>query len=794
MTQATAEKDLKQEELYDAIERERNIEDEQLTQEQMDARDLAESMAGLGSLDNLVQKATEEAFAETYTTKVAFDQAVVDEMSSDAKGAADEVGNAINAYNVDITAILELPSGTEAEKKAKEDAVRAANQKIVDLQDAGFLTEKGDAADLLEMLAGSIVVDEETAALMTAVAFADGIVDPADLSLDYLGEVGLLTIPEDADEGIPEFGDMSMNQLQGILGDEFKTLSVAEIANIVENKVLTEIHQTANLQKTISDPNVSPVLREALEGQLAQVEASGFAAIEQDASDAASQVLAAGSVLFGGEVREITELLDDSTITTMVEDYFLLDEDKRADSPFFKDNPAFANAMNETFAGAMKQGQTFADAVEEFKAVNKEFADSIAADIKEMGLDAPNPNIQELFGRVNPPKGLVATIPTASAFWTSALDNPSVMKSMNGWDQDTVDTFGEWMKENATKKGAYDTMLDVLESPGSALAFMEMSNIDKTLKDIPVGSDSEEQDLMNTLFGMNTTFGGIATGQFAGVDADMYLAKLKFDAVGGDPVAREAYEKMQDVLDVAPKDGIQDSPEQMRTNIKEWMKSGSMEEMAINAQNMAATRNSISQGDKRSGDDIGGSYVGAVKDLTVRDNLFAAGVFDGRSMDHDKAIDFVNSKFPTSDDREGKIGYLESILHALPRAGTMGSKIRELIAETQTEMEDDIHNSPSMKAYRTAQEAADKEQAWVDQDRARWAAPDGDQYKAWKHNPKKLKDHEAWLVGKETKVATMREDVSGTMDGVEDQIKTWESNGSPSQKIFAAELREKYGL
>jgi hypothetical protein len=807
MTQATAEKDLKQEELYDAIERERNIEDEQLTPEQKEAQKLAESLEGLGSLDNLVQKATEEAFADvTYTADL---QLVEEQMESllpegAPPKAAEEIKGAFNTYNE----MLQDP----------EQGIAAANAYLVSLQEGEnpLINPEVKTETILMSIVNSVDTDPKTAAALTASAIAEGVVDVDGLTMDFLEEQGLINFPESDDDEIPEFG-MSKNQMMGILGDSMGELTVEEIGNIIENKVLSDIHQTENLQKTISDPNVSPVLREALQGQLAQIEASGMAAIEQDADDAAAQVMAAGSVLFGGEVRELNDLLSDDGIVSMVDDFLMLDEEDRANSDMFKDNPAFANTMTTVFQNALDAGQDFEEAVGELKAINDENDANTKKEKENMPVNPINGEILKLFGKDG--KGLVAEIPEANAFWDEAQNSNAIMQSMNQWPSETIAEFGTWMEANAGVDGAYDEMLEILKDPESSKAFMDVANIDETLKGIHKDDPNANQLLMNTLFGFadgGVIGAGFGENQFTSIPtppgAAGYLDKLKFDAMGGGREQRESYEKFKDVLD-ANGDGVQDSPEQLKKNIAKFMKGGGMEDMMASATSLSSARDSAQKEVNSTSD---APFPGGESSISVRNDLLSNGLMKGGKLDVDALI-----KWASGQNKNSK--YLESIIAAIPGgipggsknlSSTLGKEIDRLATEefegtqgdafsTMSEYMSDPKRSSKGKEVRANHRKNKKRVKIAEKALADYIAAakrdgrtmDGNQYAALQRNVTQYKkDRDGWS-GKKALDKYNSENADQITSGMENTLKTltdWEANGSPAQKRKAKAMKKEY--
>jgi hypothetical protein len=592
---------------YETMVREKHYEDSKLTPEQLEAEAMKEDLKDLGSLGNLVQTAVNKSlYDKPQTAEIEFSTDLITDTAATPEAEV-EISTAMDAYIEEVQAA-----------KGDTTKIAAANSKFVTATDGKF-AEGTSATDLLTKLASTADVDENTINDAVASGIAEGVVDVDELTFTYLQEQGLLTKGKDG--GYTQLDGLTDDELVGILGADYSTMTVAEISKAVDNTVTREFHQQANLQSTISDPNTSPVLREALQGQVAQFEASGAAVIEADAEGAARDVMAAGSVLFGGKVVEIETLLDDDFINAQATEFLLLDPDKRGDSQFFKDNPAFANMVEQTFDTAMKAGDSFEQAVETLKSTTDSHNKSITDDEAKMAMP-PRPYLSNALGADK--NGLHTGEFEPTAIWTAATSNPSVTQAMNQWSDDDIDTFMEFAADNETLAVEMLSNVKTAKSLTDILLMADLDNI------VPVGDGGKDelQGLLNVAFGATDgeiPESGSVMESFVGIEPDKWLDKLKFDSLAsGDPEARAALTKFKKILD-ADGDGVQDSPEQLRKTMKN-MGSGGMAEVMRKASVLSSARTGA--GDGGGINELQSSVEGGLNGVQVRDALMKPGIME----------------------------------------------------------------------------------------------------------------------------------------------------------------------
>lgn len=99
------------------------------------------------------------------------------------------------------------------------------------------------------------------------------------------------------------------------------SLTVQQLTDRIEAVQAEEYSRTSSLLRIVNDPNVGQAEKEAARQQLAQLGATGILAAEADVSNLASQIDDINTVTIAGKDYTVSELLSDSTITSLVDDY-----------------------------------------------------------------------------------------------------------------------------------------------------------------------------------------------------------------------------------------------------------------------------------------------------------------------------------------------------------------------------------------------------------------------------------------------------------------------------------------
>ena len=655
MLQAKAQKELAQEEMLSAIQREKSFEDSEKTDDQRSAEDLAEKMKGLQSFDGIVNTIVNDSFESTEdatgtegiidaTTNMMFelDEAQLKTFLDDSELSEDEYESAKG----EIASIFSSLSETPPDMSTAGDKLRV-------MQEDGILGSSTDITMLLPLLMDTGMAGAET---LVAHTIAEGIVDPGELTMDWIIDKGFIADwPTDKKTPISALGDMTIEDLEEVLGTEYLTMTPNDISNIVSNTVLTEIHQTENLLNQIDNPNVSPMLKEHLRERVSRIEASGFAAVEQDASQIGEKVAAAGSVLFGGKVQKIETLLDDTNIVAMITEYLSEeDPDKRKKSEFFKDNLYFATFVDTTMAAAMDMSEDIEQGVQEFSELqeeNKTWIADTTHDITTYAVDISNNEI--LLDILNlDPDTIVSSMPEGGDLLTTALQNKSVLQSLNSWGEEALLEFKTYWAEvyQPGKEKEMKELLDLLSDPDSAMAIAHINDSVSLINSVDKGDESGLIELLLGYGDSRVSESGFDLSMFTtlgpgGVSINTFMDKILLE----NPANSSIVKTMQEHFGPGENGKPIKTSEEFRARLLKFMKPGSMKENMENASFIAELRNTIERGAGVEGEAA-----------EMRDELLTKGIYNNGSWDFKK----LGSFFRTAGDSEASANKVNDLLNS----------------------------------------------------------------------------------------------------------------------------------
>lgn len=658
--QARMQKEAAQEMQFDAIMREKQFTEQALTEDQKKAMELQENLAGLGALGSTIQSYVEQAGADAEATQLQAEiKFELPDATPEQQATMDSVEDAYSNY----LSVLQDPEATE---EVKNEAQHTLYQSFVKLQEDNILSEDASNTDIITTLEQMIDADPSSITGLVAQTFADGMIDPTDMSIKSLVDAGFLSPTTTTDEAGNEvtvyndLGGMTEDELTGILGTDWSTMSVADISKIVENKVLLEANQSSNINDQLADPNVSPALKELLNEKKAQIEASGMAQIEADAEQAAADVLAAGSVLFNGKVQSIESLLSDEGIQTVVSEYMIeveelaeklgkgIDElttDDLSELELFKNNPQFANMIKNTFDMGTEAAEAFDENVAGFADIQDQvqgIVTKVRETLAEIGVTLSDESL-DIFD-LDPDK-LHSEVPdmVENPIWKEAQSNPLVAKAMNDWSPEAKEKFKEWMKTDGAN---LDAFVEIMSDKTSAQAFQDYLNGSKMIDQIEKGSPTEYKDLLLVLLG-GSSKGLLDSIPYAEMDSLMsppgrFIDRLKLEGIDTTEIER--------LLGKAPNE-LKDASA-LRAALKaEFNGAGDMESILSSANRMAANRDKWFEGKKLSSEPAGAGAT--VSKATLRNDFLTKGIY-------------VNGKFDSTAFKKlidaNDSSYLESIL------------------------------------------------------------------------------------------------------------------------------------
>jgi len=650
LSQAKAQKEVAQEDLLDAVMREKHFEDSQLTPAQKEAQKLQESMEDLGALSTVVQDAVREEFT------LAPDE--LEEFSLPFEVTSETSEGLYQEYGGDMDQEAFSNMLTEAANfMSSGDHASAAN----------IFNERGMTSGATTELLEDLYQSNPESVKETSLTFiANEVVDPADFTMKFLVDSELISMSEvDGEQVIRIEGsedDISVSELEGIFGvnedgePNFFSMTPAELSEVLSNKILTDFHKTESTIKQINNPNISPLLREYLQDSLSVLEASGLAAIEQNAQEAADAVAAAGKVLFGGEIRDLEDLLDDSNVKAMAEEYLQeTDPEKRKNTEFYEDNPAFANFIDNVMSEVMEASEdteggfnSFMD-IQDEQAANTESVVSEVITLSNVDL-GQYPKLMEVLG-LGDDKFVGEAISMDDPIIDLITSSKSVAQSMSEWDESALLEFkDEWA--TALKKNDQKMMIKLsqaLQNPHTAKALAHVQGMESALKQVPTSNDPEEsKGLLSLLFGTKVSpdspdFSSKVEGskfdfdKWLGSPAEWFTKSRNPIQAIKDKLALEqnlskkssrAYNKILKVLN-----GV-NTPSELRQALSSTYVKKSLQDSLELASDLSATRGLVRDSDALSGTVglSGGSTGKAIMDTVITKGLFTKGQWNTKKL------------------------------------------------------------------------------------------------------------------------------------------------------------------
>jgi len=310
------------------------------------AKEFSQKMADFGSLGEGVERKVEREFAGKDDPTIA----TLDIPEATLTGLikpGQEAGMAefIEGFNTLVT------GGKLFDAEGNERDIDAAGL----LAESSGLFADGDATTALDLIKKSYP-DPEMQKSVVSNAVADGIIDADDMTVtevfdNIFDDIDLATI--DSSTPIQGMGGLSVDDLVEFVGPDWHTKTMGEIGASLQSKKNDILSSAKDIQQQLQDPNLPPAVRQALLGELNKLGATGVIQAEQEAQEAVDSVNASGMVNFGGEMKNIEDLLDDDNIQVMVGEYLSLDPEKDAKeiAKLKKNNPEFIAWLDSTFEG-----------------------------------------------------------------------------------------------------------------------------------------------------------------------------------------------------------------------------------------------------------------------------------------------------------------------------------------------------------------------------------------------------------------------------------------------------------
>jgi hypothetical protein len=247
------------------------------TQAEQSAKEKAEKLRTLGSLESRVDDIIQRQFAQGYQG---------DQAALQFEAESPELQAALDAYSTALNA------GDQ----------QSINEAIVAVQQATG-GELQTAQDISQYM-----LDKDEA---TGRQIAGQILDPDQVTLGTLDPTELGLTPED---------------LTGLLGPEWAGMSLEQLRETAADMQRSELSRFQDLKRELRR-DITPARRKEIRRELRDLSQLGIAGAEMGVEDIEQQIEAAETVEWMGEERELKDILDDEEITKQITKYLALGED-----------------------------------------------------------------------------------------------------------------------------------------------------------------------------------------------------------------------------------------------------------------------------------------------------------------------------------------------------------------------------------------------------------------------------------------------------------------------------------
>lgn len=268
------------------------------------AQEWSQSMAGFGSLGERVAAATRAEL-----TQAALNQDAQLEFQAEAE-ELDQIAESLLRPDQIDTGRPIIESVINSLINGDTDAALAAlgeNSKL-------FKTGEGSSAEANQQVMNEIFkaldLPPSLQQTMISSALAKGIIDPDNMTMDYLFQSGILSEQEGE---IPEL-DMSVSDLNEIFGkDKWKSMTVDDIEQALYDD-FDEQSQREEILRQLENQNISPTRRQELLRELSVLDASGVTEAEASVKRTMAQVAASDKIQMGDRLVNIDEVIDDKNL------------------------------------------------------------------------------------------------------------------------------------------------------------------------------------------------------------------------------------------------------------------------------------------------------------------------------------------------------------------------------------------------------------------------------------------------------------------------------------------------
>lgn len=469
-----------------------------------------ETLSGTKRLDQGRQQATEaESSAAARAQKFGTLGSLggrVEAMAAQQVAGLSKVGGA----SVDKAALEALPGYATLDQKKKD---------LLGLQllQLGQTTDPKMREDLIVQMrsSGTVPTDFDPTKLLVgkeqlAGGAATGMIDPGQVTMGTLD---------------PKTLGMSEQDMAGLLGPDWKNMTMAQVTAAVNQEQHQKYSQTSALQAEMADPMTSPARKAQLAQQLQALGQAGVATTEQAVQQTAASV--------AGLDEKTQALLSDENVTQSVQEY-LADPTGSDLKTKFPALAAWVDQNASTLNGLM-EGIGTANT-----AVKKRAEESTKAYTEAAG----DKDISALNGILGTGEAIPSTL--------LDLSKSSGKPEMLTWAND-IAAYDPKMAKELLKMNPED-----LKKAAESGALEKYAGVYRQLNELhKLPADTDK--LMEFVYGQTGMTADEATASY---ESDQELAK------DGDPAAQARVSKFRNLFDQSPQDGYVDEPGDIRSRIQ----------------------------------------------------------------------------------------------------------------------------------------------------------------------------------------------------------------------------------
>ncbi len=416
---------------------------------------------------------------------------------------------------------------------------------------------KNPSAGIMEMVKAAYKTDANSLHGIVANLVSDNIIDPDQVNFQSLIDTGFVSFD---DNGVISELGVTAEDLEEILGPQWKTMTPEQIGEEVEADRIDLLNNERKIREQLSDPNLPAQNRLALLDELKRMGAIGAVQAEQEAQEAQIEAADAGKIMVGGEIQDVNELLQDEEIRGDVMNY-LTDPESSTNKAWREMNPEFATWLDREFESLKGNREALEKGLNDFTSIQRSNESFFNENLSSQGgrLDS---DLMELFGFQG--SGFQSTQSKTSDNpvyqMLSDLNSPEVTKRATDILNDLPEDQMEDLR-NITDPNEIANLRKTLEmSPDKIPEFMDLLEIRKNWKSIGEGAGIDSM--------VDVVFGGKSGGRELNNAGDVreLMASLYTKAQFGDKRAEAQRNLLASVFD-SDGDGHLDHSSKVRAAI-----------------------------------------------------------------------------------------------------------------------------------------------------------------------------------------------------------------------------------